>query len=59
MWMLTRQGPREEMRIDSLLLPLVLRIKCFYVGKKSAISNGLILHFSPDNVVIVVTHVMS
>lgn len=59
MWMRTRQGPREEMRIDSLLLPLVLRIKCFSVGKKSDISTGLISHFSPDNVVIAFTHAMS
>ena len=34
LWMLAHQGPHAEVRIDSLLLLLVLRIKCFYVGKQ-------------------------
>ena len=33
-WMLARHGPRAEVRVDSLLLPLVLSIKCLSVGQQ-------------------------
>ena len=32
--MLAQQAPHAEVRVDYLGLPLILRIKYFYVGKK-------------------------
>ena len=34
MQMLAHQAPHAEVRIDYLVLPLILRIKCFALGKK-------------------------